>query len=152
MLRGDYMKMHKNEYQELLEKLKYLKDKRIPELAIALKDAAELGDLRENSEFDCAQEEYSHLEKEIVLLETELKNAQIITKEKFYKVEVGATVVLNFEGEIETYTIKNSSALDETSISAASPLGMALLKHKKGDEININIAGANQHIKIIDIY
>lgn len=146
------MEVHKNEYQELMKKLKYLKSVRIPELATALKDAAELGDIPENSEFDCAQEEYSRIEKEIALLETELKNAKVITKEKFHKVEVGATVVLDFDGEIETYIIKNSSILDETSISASSPLGSTLLNCKKGEEIDLEIADVTHHIKVIDVY
>ncbi len=146
------MKIHKTEYEELIKKMKYLKSERLPKVADSLKEAAELGDILENSEFDAAQEEYARLESELRKLEKEIGEAEIIDKDDFDKVEIGATVKLNFDGEIETYIVKNSSTLDTASLSASSPLGQALMHHKRGDEVSVKTDEHSYTVKIEDIY
>lgn len=146
------MKMHKTEYEELVKKMKYLKGERLPIVSTALKDAADLGDILENSEFDSAQEEYAKLEKTIRKLEKEIREAEVVDKDSFDRVEVGATVKLNFDGESETYIVKNSSTLGEDSLSANSPLGLAIMHHQKGDEVTVQTEANNYTVKIEDIY
>lgn len=146
------MKMHKTEYEELIRKMKYLKGERLPIVATALKDAADLGDILENSEFDSAQEEYAKLEKTIRKLEKEIREAEVIDKNSFDRVEVGATVKLNFDGESETYLVKNSSTLGDDSLSASSPLGIAIMHHKKGDIVTVETEANTYIVKIEDVY
>lgn len=50
------------------------------EVADALRFATELGDLRENAEYDAACQDYQDVEREIYKLEQELKNVKIISK------------------------------------------------------------------------
>lgn len=132
------MELHESEYTSLLNRLEYLKKVRRLEIAEALRFAVELGDLRENAEYDAACQDYQDVEREIYKLEQELKNVKIISKVDTSTVTVGCTVVLDFDGLEETYVIRNSPQIDENTISATSCLGQAILNHKIGDLVMVD--------------
>ncbi len=103
--------------------MNYLKSVIRVEIADRLRFAVELGDLRENAEYDAATEDYERVEREIYLLEKEIEDVQVITKVESDVVTIGSTVVLDFDGKTETYVIQNSSKFDLQCISATSILG-----------------------------
>ena len=151
---GGYMRkqMHENEFTSLLERLNYLKRIRRVEIAEALRFATELGDLRENAEYDAAVDDYQRMEREIYLLEKEIKDVELITQVDNSYIMIGSTVVLEIENEVETYVIKNSSNFDLQSISADSILGKSLLGHKVGDVVSIDCLEGLSTVRIKEIY
>ena len=136
--------------------LENLKTVRRNEVAEKLKEARAQGDLSENAEYDAAKEEQAEIEVRIVELEKMLKNAIVIeNEEKVEVVKPGYRVRLydyTFEEEIE-YLIVGSTEADPVNgkISNESPVGMALLNHKVGDEIVVDTTDGEDKYKILDI-
>ena len=136
--------------------LENLKTVRRNDVAEKLKEARAQGDLSENAEYDAAKEEQAEIEVRIVELETMLKNAIVIeNEEKVEVVKPGYKVKLydyTFEEEIE-YLIVGSTEADPVNgkISNESPVGMALLNHKVGDEIEVDTTDGVDKYKILDI-
>ena len=67
-------------YRELKERLDFLTTERRREIAAAIKEAREFGDLSENAEYDAAKNEQAILEDEIAELEEQLRDAKVIEK------------------------------------------------------------------------
>lgn len=136
--------------------LENLKTVRRNDVAEKLKEARAQGDLSENAEYDAAKEEQAEIEVRIVELENMLKNAIVIeNEEKVEVVKPGYRVKLydyTFEEEIE-YLIVGSTEADPVNgkISNESPVGMALLNHKVGDEIEVDTTDGVDKYKILDI-
>ena len=68
----------KEGYEELKEKLDYLRCEKRKEVADKIKFARELGDISENAEYDAAKEEQGFVEQEIKEIEDKLQHAAII--------------------------------------------------------------------------
>ena len=136
--------------------LENLKTVRRNDVAEKLKEARAQGDLSENAEYDAAKEEQAEIEVRIVELENMLKNAIVIeNEEKVEVVKPGYRVKLydyTFEEEIE-YLIVGSTEADPVNgkISNESPVGMALLNHKVGDEIEVDTTDGVDKYRILDI-
>ena len=143
--------MHENEYTTLLKRLQYLKCVRRVEIAETLRYATELGDLRENAEYDAATDDYERVEREIYLLEKEIEDVEIITKVDNDYIMIGSTVTLDIDGELETYVIKNSSDFDMSSISGNSILGKAIIGHTVGDIITVDSLDGKYDVEIKEI-
>ena len=118
--------------------LENLKTVRRKDVAEKIKEARGQGDLSENAEYDAAKEEQAEIEARIVQLEKMLRNAEVIDEEEGAKdtISLGTTVTVldvEFDEEME-YTIVGSAEADPMNgrISNESPVGMALLGHKKG--------------------
>lgn len=109
------------------------------EIAKRIQDARELGDISENSEYDSAKQEQAYIEGRIVELEDIIKNSKVseITRKDF--VDVGAKVTVHIEGGKDTFRIVGAPEADPNAkkISHESPLGLALIGKKVGDEIEV---------------
>lgn len=129
--------------KELEQELFYLKTTREKEVAEQIKEARSFGDLSENSEYDEAKNEQAEIEGKIAQLEATLENAIVLDDSELStdKIGVGNVVVVhNIEdGEETEYKIVSTAESDpiEGRISDDSPLGKALLGHRKGDSINV---------------
>jgi len=140
-------------YKELHEKLKELKTVKRREIADAIHSAKEQGDLSENAEYVNAKEEQTRTEQQIAELEAMLKTAEVIAKGVHSEVSIGSTVVLSCDGTEKTYEIVGSNEADPLNgkISNESPIGRALLGHKKGDEMVIPSPAGSRECKIVKI-
>src|SRR5271165_7126576 len=90
--------MTKEGLDKLQDEVKYLKTVRRQEIARAIAEAREKGDLSENAEYHAAKEEQGHLEAKLSEMETKLANARIMdeTKLDVSKANILSTVeVLN---------------------------------------------------------
>lgn len=129
-------------FAELKNELEHLKTDRRKEVADQLEYAKKLGDLSENAEYHQARETQAEVEDRIVRLENLLKNATIMTAGSGDVITVGSTVRLTKEGENRSYlfSIVGSEEADTSrgKISNISPIGSALLGHKKGDKVNVS--------------
>ena len=139
------------------EELHELISVRRKEVAQKIKVAREQGDLSENAEYDAARDEQRDIEARIEYLEELLKNAEVIeeTKADKNKVHFGSKVVVRDIdlGDEYSYTIKGAKESDalEGKISNTSPLGQALIGHKKGDMIEVEAPAGTIKYEILEI-
>lgn len=127
-------------FEELSKELNELKTEGRQAVAQRLKQAKELGDLSENSEYQEAREEQSRLEQKISQLEDLLRHSSIIKKAAGSQtVRIGSKVKVRKNNEFFTYTIvgSNEARPMEGLISNESPIGRGLLGKKIGDTVFI---------------
>ena len=96
-----------------------------------------------NPEYLSFWEDLSFLETRIAELENILKNAELIwppPKEKQNIVNLGATVLIEVDGQKDEFTIVGSLEANPSvgKISNESPVGRALLGHRAGDEVLVS--------------
>ena len=143
--------------KQLEEKLNLYKTVKRPEVVKRIGIAREFGDLSENSEYDAAKDEQAQIEAEIAEMEGILRNAEVIDKKKINNdvVSVGCKVKLydlDFDEEVE-YRITGSSESDPRNgvISNVSPVGKALIGHKKGETVVVRTPGGETSYQIMAI-
>ena len=126
-------------HAQLTQELHMLKTERRKEVAEHLEYAKKLGDLSENAEYHQAREEQAEVEDRIGRLENLLKHATITRVHGKDVVTIGSTVSLEKDNKPMVFTIVGSEESDMThgKISNLSPLGSALLGHKKDDRITV---------------
>jgi len=111
------------------------------EIKIAIAEARELGDLKENAEYHSAKERQSIIEGRIAQLQGILASARVIevSKIKSEKIIFGASVTLHDtdKGIRHTYKIVGDDEADfnQNKISYSSPLGRALIGKEEGDVV-----------------
>ena len=143
--------------EKLQAELKNLKLVKRPEVIERIKVARSFGDLSENSEYDAAKDEQSHLEDRIAQVEEMLKYAQVVDAESVdpNEVSVGKTITYTEVGtdDPETYTIVGSDESDPLNgkISNDSPIAQALLGKKKGETISITTPGGKFDVVINEV-
>ena len=147
----------KEGYDKVVAEHEYLISVRRVEVAEHLKEAKSYGDLSENAEYDAAKNEQVEVEERIQKLEAMIRNAKVVSDEDINndQVNLGTTVVLKdlATKEKETYTIVGITDADpfEGRISNESPIGKALIGHKKGDKVEVITAGGTINFEIVKI-
>jgi transcription elongation factor GreA len=146
--------------REGLERLKIelenLKTVRRPEIAAVVAEARSHGDLRENSAYDAARHDQMMNEKRIRDLEALVRSAVIMEEgasSRSDSVVVGTTVVVDFDGEEEKYTIVGAIEAKPSAgrISNESPLGRALLGKREGQIAQVPTPGGMHKVTILRI-
>jgi transcription elongation factor GreA len=125
--------------ERLNAELRHLITEERPRVAQRIHDAGRDGDITENAEYEDAKQEQSFLEGRIATIEAQLKNAEVIEHPNGDKVKIGSTVVIQGPDGKETLTIVGSAeaAPREGRISNESPVGSALMGHKKGESVTV---------------
>ena len=139
--------------ERLHEKLIRLK-KSIVDLAAEAKRTADFGDRSENFEYKQAKGALRGAHRKIALIEDQLKRAVPIKPNTTGIIQLGSTVTLELsDGTQKSFSIVGPMETDpaKNRISHESPLGSALLKHKKGDSVTIQAGQANRTYRIIDV-
>jgi len=132
----DIKKMEEEiEYRKLVVRKQALED---------VKEARSHGDLSENFEYYAAKKYKNQNESRIRYLERMIRTAKVISDESADdEVGMNNTVTVEFvdDGTVEVYkivtTVRGNSL--EGLISNESPLGKALLKHKVGDIVHVEV-------------
>jgi transcription elongation factor GreA len=128
-----------------------------PKILIAIEEARQLGDLKENAEYHAAREEQASVNKRIAELEDTITKAIVINPETLAhdKVSFGSTIILlNLEDESQiTYKIVSSfdSNPDIGHISFHSPLAKQLLGKSEGDEVHAVLPGGKKEFEVLEI-
>lgn len=142
-------------YNELEEKLNYLKTVRRAEVSQKISEARELGDISENAEYDAAKDEQAFVEGEILEIENKLVNAVIIDVTDTKAVTVGSKVAVELATkEKKVYTIVGTTETDPSQgrISNESPIGKALLGKKAGSVVLADLPNKKtMQMKILSI-
>ena len=143
---------------ELKSKIDRLSTVRRREVAERIKVAREFGDIAENSEYDDAKNEQAMLEKQIAELEEKLRNARLIDETNLdtEKVTVGVMVHVKDQKTDKStkFKIVGSAEADpaEQRLSNESPVGKALIGHKRGDVVSVPVPrGPARKLKITKI-
>ncbi len=138
------------------ERLKYLTTVKRAEIIERIQEARSHGDLSENAEYDAARNEQAANEGEIAELDYQIKNAVIIAEtDDNSVVHIGSKVTV-YDDEMEeeaTYTIMGTTEADpmKNIISNESPVGAALLRHKKGETVPVKAPDGEYQLKILSI-
>jgi transcription elongation factor GreA len=140
--------------EEIKKELSELINVRRPQIIASVADARSHGDLRENSAYDAARHDQMMLERRIGELETFVRNAQIVeTDTRSGIVGLGTTVIVDYEGFDETYTVVGAAeakpALGRVSIE--SPIGKALIGKRMGDTATVTTPRGSAKIVIKEI-
>ena len=140
----------------LKAELDHLTTRRRREVASRIKEAREFGDISENAEYDDAKNEQAMLEARIAALEDKLRSATVIDASSITNevVAVGSVVHVKDEsGKSVKYTIVGSAEASpaEMKLSNESPVGKALLGHKRGEEVTISTPRGERRLKITKI-
>ena len=143
-------------FDELQNELDFLRGERRQEVAARLREASDGEELIENAEYEAAKNEQAFVEGRIKELEILLATAKIIDDtEKDGFVKVGSKVTIQEDGydEKESFKIVGAAEANPSKgkISNESPLGSALLGHKKGDEVTVQAPNGEFSVKILRI-
>ena len=131
-----------------LEKLKtelaHLQGDKRREVAQRIKEAREFGDITENSEYDDAKTEQAMLEARIAQVEERLRSASVVDAKDVSTdvVQVGSVVNVKDEasGRTQKFTIVGSpEAKPPERLSYESPVGKALLGHRRDDVVDVSL-------------
>ena len=154
---ADFLYLTKEGYARLKAELDDLKSNKRQEIAAAIAEAREKGDLSENAEYKAAKDEQGMLELKISLLDTKLSNVKMLDTNNIdtSQVTLLTTVkIKNLKTNKElSYTIVPESETDlkEKKISNNSPVGEGLMGKKIGEKTQIETPRGMLEFEILDI-
>ena len=137
-------RLTRSDIKKMEEEIEYRKLTLRHELLEDVKETRAHGDLSENFEYHAAKRAKNKNESRIRYLERMIRTAQVIDDDSADD-EVGinnfVTVIFDDDGSEETYKIVTSVRSDSLNnmITIESPLGKALMKHKVGDQVRVNV-------------
>lgn len=146
--------------QEGLDKLKKeLADalSRRPEIAAAIAEAREKGDLSENAEYEAAREAQGLLELNIAKLQTLVANAKVVDASQLNTDTVSMLNKVKVEnlnnGRIMEFTIVGESEADfaHGKLAATTPIAKALIGHGKDEVVEAHAPSGVIKFKILEI-
>ena len=135
----------KEGYDKIVADLEELTAVRRKEVAEKLKDAIAQGDISENADYDAAKNEQAELEEKINKLENMVRMAKIIDESEVDESVVGVGLKVKVKDmddkEEAEYVIVGATEADPFAgkISNESPVGKALLGHKVGQTVPVEV-------------
>lgn len=127
--------------KKLQEELEDRKSRLRQEIAQAIKEAKEQGDLSENAEYAEAKAQQNENESRIMELEMVIKNSEVVEHNgKTTEIQMGSKVKAEMGGSEMEFTIVGSNEADPAhfKISNESPLGKAFMGKQKGDTVEVS--------------
>ena len=146
--------MSQEGYDKLVEDLKQLESVERPKASAAIAEAADKGDLSENSEYDAAKEAQRHLEAKILEMKMTLAEAKIVDTSRLSTdaVQIMSTVEMtNIDNQPKMkYTIvsETEANIKQGKISIKTPIAQGLLNKKVGDVAEITIPRGTIKLRI----
>ena len=143
--------------KDLEKQLEYLKNVRRAEVAQKLKEARSFGDLSENAEYDEAKNEQAILEAEIVDVEMKINNAEVVSDSDLSTDEIGVGSYVKLKDmeldEVMELQIVGSTEADteNNKISEDAPIGIAALKKKVGDILEVEAPIGVIRMEVLEI-
>jgi transcription elongation factor GreA len=140
--------------QKLSDELDNLRVNVRPQVIARVKAARELGDLRENGDYEYARKEQSFVEGRILALEQMIKTSVLIVDEPATgAAQLGSTVVVEVGGERETYVLVGPAEANPVTgrISNASPVGRALVGARAGDEVTVQLPSSSVVYRVVEV-
>jgi transcription elongation factor GreA len=152
-----YNYLTKEGFERIKNELEELKSTGRKEVARAISEAREKGDLSENAEYDAAKDAQGMLELKINDLEKVLANARILDTSDLDNSKVTVLSVVTIKN-VKTqkqiaYKLVNESEADlkEKKISVTSPMGQGLLGKSVGDIAVVDTPNGSIEFEIMSI-
>ena len=126
------------------------------ELPKEIQRARELGDLRENAEYQAAKERQSLVQARIGMLRRRMNEIALMNMEKIPhgKAGFGSTVTLREStGQEIVYQLvmPEDADVEQGMISTASPIGRALLNKEEGDEAIVTTPNGSRRFEVVKL-
>ncbi len=124
------------------------------EIAEAIKEAKEQGDLSENAEYSEAKRLQNENEMRISELEGMLKDSVVAAKQKSSgEIGMGSKLTVQFSGKTLDFEIVGSNETDPAKgkISNESPLGKEFIGKKKGDKVEVSTPSGAKKYEILSV-
>jgi transcription elongation factor GreA len=143
-------------YNKKMEELAALEAQR-PVIKQAIAEARDKGDLSENAEYDAAKEAQGMLEMKIAKLKELVASARILDDSKLNTEEVQllnkVTIKNVANGAQMAYTIVTESEANfkEMKISSTTPIAKALIGHRVGDRVKVQVPAGVMDFEIVKI-
>ncbi|MCL6523262.1 MAG: transcription elongation factor GreA [Thermoflavifilum sp.] len=143
--------------EQMKEELNYLRTKGRAEIAKAIAEAREKGDLRENAEYDAAKEAQGHHEARIAQLEEAIANARVLDEKDIDTSKVSVLSVVKITNLTTKKTMvyrlvsEQEADLKAGKISVASPIGKGLLGKKVGEIAEVQVPSGIMKLRIDEI-
>ena len=137
-------KLTESDIEKMEEEIEYRRVTLRPQLLESVKETRAHGDLSENFEYHAAKREKNKNDSRIRYLERMVRSAVVISdSSKEDEVGINNTITVYFEEDKQEAQYKIVTTVRSNSlkglISIESPLGKALLKHKVGDRIQVQV-------------
>ena len=128
-----------------------------PVISKAIAEARDKGDLSENAEYDAAREAQGLLELKISKLQGVINNAKVVDESRINTEQVQMLNKVKIKnvanGMVMEYTLVGESEANfkEGKLAATTPIGRALMGHRKGDLVDVQVPSGLMKFEIIDI-
>jgi len=127
------------------------------ELPKEIKRARELGDLRENAEYQAAKERQRLVESRISMLQSRVAAIALINVDRIPSDRVGfgsRLHVVESTGDEMVYQLVMPEDADAAKglISTTSPIGRAFLNKEVGDTIKVTTPGGARQFEIVKLF
>ncbi len=155
--REEQLLVSRESYERKREEYETIVSRKIPENSRAIAVAREHGDLKENSEYKMAKQDQQVLMAQKALLERDLGRARItdFKDASVEQVSVGSVVEVKStaSGQLSRYTILGAwdSDPDNHIIAYKTPLGLALLAKRIGDQVTVKIGSSEESYTVAGI-
>ncbi len=137
----------------LREEIHDLETRGRAEMAVRIKAARELGDLKENAEYHIAKDDQAHLETKILRLNQRLRAARVVERSESQDVVAfgsKVTVVDESSGRELEFTLVGPTEADLKTgrLSAESPVARALVGSRAGDTVAVETPGGQRSYSV----
>ncbi|MGV3706910.1 MAG: transcription elongation factor GreA [Arcticibacter sp.] len=143
--------------EKLKQELHFLKTEGRNQIAKAIAEARDKGDLSENAEYDAAKEAQGHHEAKISKLQDALANARLIDESKLDTSKVLALSIVKIKnvknGATMEYQLVSETEADLKAgkISVKSPIAKGLLGKSVGDRVEIAVPAGKIEFEVLEI-
>lgn len=144
-------------YNKLKEELEHSTAVKRRKIANRIEKAKELGDLSENAEYHEAKDAQAFNEGRIIEINNILKNVEVVEEGEKNNgtIRMGSTIIAvnkatNNEKEFKIVSFNEADPL-EGKISNESPMGMAFIDKKKGQEVTVETPRGEVKYKILKV-
>jgi transcription elongation factor GreA len=126
------------------------------ELPKEIQRARELGDLRENAEYQAAKERQTYVQARIAMLRRRMHEIALMNMEKIPhgRAGFGSTITLREStGQELVYQLvmPEDADGDKGLISTSSPIGKAMLNKEEGDEVVVTTPAGSRKFEILKL-
>ena len=149
MIKTQFLKRFEDEIRGLERELK-------SELPKEIQRARELGDLRENSEYQAAKERQSYVQARIGMLKKRVAEISLMNLDKLPRGRVAFGSIVHLkesDGKILIYQLVMPEDADPAKgwVSSASPIGRALVGKEEGDEVTVPTPGGVREFEVVKL-